>query len=534
MQFIGILGIILFIGIAYIFSKNRSAINWRTVFWGLGLQIFFALSILGTPAVSFTTTAILLLLVITYLLQVRFIPYIHSEYYPIASLRKLNSSIIILLGMIKMVILPVGIAYVFGKSNEILITHTINIIWGVTGIIWIARKFIQNKTFQLTPINSGLVAIAMSMSLGLSIAIVEISAGERGSVSYNVQQLSQAVGTFLSVPTKAGTSMIFGPLAEIKEPWYFLFFVQVLPTIVFFSAFISVLYYLGIIQTLIQEIAKFMSWSMKTTGAETLSCSGNIFVGQTEAPILIKPYLKKMSNSEIHAVMTGGFATIAGGVFAGFVAMGIDASYLISASVMSAPAALMLSKIFYPETDNSKTTGEVEMPDEQISDTLIGAAAQGTGDGLSLALNVGATLLSFIALIKVVDMGLGAISPSLNLNIIFGSVFQYLAFVLGVSPEDMQAVGSLLGNKIAINEFVAYGNLAELIKNNAISERSQAIATYALCGFANFSSIGIQIGGISPMAPERKSDIASLGFSAMWAGAFASWMTAAIAGMFIV
>lgn len=533
MQFIGILGIVLFIGIAYMFSNNRTAINWKTVLWGLGLQIFFALSILGSTVVSFTATALLLLLVLVYLIQICFTPYMRSDSYPIASLRQMNSSIIMILGIIKLGLLPVGLAYFFGKTNELLITHIINALWALVLLVWIVRKFTKNNFLQTTPLNSGFVAIAMSMSLGLCIAIVETSAGERGSISYNVQQLSVAVGNFLSIPTNAGASMIFGSLANIQEPWYFLFFVQVLPTIVFFSAFISVLYYIGIIQTIIQEIAKFMSWSMGTSGAETLSCSGNIFVGQTEAPILIKPYLKEMTNSEIHAVMTGGFATIAGGVFAGFVAMGIDASYLISASVMSAPAALMLSKIFYPETQESKTKGDVSISEEQLSDNIIGAAAQGTHDGLHLALNVGATLLAFIALIKVVDMGLGAISPSLNLNVIFGSLFQYVALVLGVSPEDMKAVGSLLGNKIAINEFVAYGNLAELIKNNAISERSQAIATYALCGFANFSSIGIQIGGISPMAPERKSDIASLGFSAMWAGAFASWMTAAIAGMFI-
>ncbi|MGL5955644.1 MAG: NupC/NupG family nucleoside CNT transporter [Brevinema sp.] len=533
MRFMGIIGILVFIGIAYLFSKNKKAINWRTVFWGLGLQVLFALAILGNITVSFSAAILFVLLIIIYLAKVRFAPFVCSEYYPIKAFRQMPRLLIVAISIIKFGILGVFLGYFFGKTHEGIVVNVLTGFWVFAAVVWVARKFCNNKYLHNMPINSGLIAGAISINLGLSIAIAEITSGEQGTIAYGMQQLSIGFGNFLSIPTNAGASMIFGALSEIREPWYFLFFVQVLPTILFFSAFISVLYYLGIIQILIQELALFMQWTMKTSGAETLSCSGNIFVGQTEAPILIKPYLKNMTKSEIHAIMTGGFATIAGGVFAGFIAMGIDAGHLISASLMSAPAALTLSKIFYPETEHSQTEGSVTMPNIKTSDNIIGAAAQGTMDGLQLALNVGAMLLAFIALIKVVNMGLGMINDSLSLDVIFGSLFQYVALILGVSVNDMQIVGSLLGNKITINEFVAFGNLSEFINNGVLSERSQVIATYALCGFANFGSIGIQIGGIAPMAPERKADIVSLGFSAMWAGAFASWMTAAIAGMFI-
>ena len=532
MRFMGIIGILVFMGIAYLFSKDRKKINWQTVAWGLGLQVLFAVTILGTITMSFFTAALLVLLMTVYLTKIRFAPW-SQNHNPIAWARTMPEWLIIVIAVLKMLVAMIVFGYFLGRSYEGAMTLTINIIWGAIVLIWLLRKYIKTEAFHNVPINSALAIMALNMSLGLSFAIAESSNGTQGTMAFHLQQLSIGVGNFLSIPSNAGASFIFGPLASIQEPWYFLFFVQVLPTIVFFSAFISVLYYLGIVQVLIEEIAQFMRWTMKTSGAETLSCAGNIFVGQTEAPILIKPFIKDMTNSEIHAVMTGGFATIAGGVFAGFVAMGIDAGHLISASVMSAPAALMLSKMFYPETENSQTKGDAPMPKIEVSDNIIGAAAQGTSDGLLLALNVGAMLLAFIALIKVIDMSLGMINDNLSLNVIFGSVFQYVAYLIGVSSQDMKTVGSLLGNKIAINEFVAVANLADLIKTNAISPRSAVISTYALCGFANFGSIGIQIGGITPLAPDRKKDIASLGFSAMWAGAFASWMTAAIAGMFV-
>ncbi|MDK2817971.1 MAG: NupC/NupG family nucleoside CNT transporter [Spirochaetota bacterium] len=532
MRFIGLIGIVLFMGLAYIFSKNRKAINWKTIAWGLGLQVSFAMTILGDVNISFITAGFLSLLITVYIAIIRFIPWCQNNH-PILWVRKTPSFMIVLMSVIKIFIIGISLGYFFGKESEILLTNVINIIWGVVILVWVARKFNNSALLQKTPINSILVLLAINMSLGLCISIAETTLGARGTISQNIQQLSIGVGNFLSIPTNAGASMIFGPLATIQEPWYFLFFVQVLPTIIFFSALISVLYYIGVIQVFIEELSQFMRWTMQTSGAETLSCAGNIFIGQTEAPILIKPYIKDMTKSEIHAVMTGGFSTIAGSVFAGLVAMGIDASYLISASIMSAPAALMLSKMWYPETESSKTTGDAHIPKIQISDNIIGAAAQGTAEGLQLALNVGAMLLAFIALVTVVNMGLGTLQEGLSLDYIFGHIFQYVALVMGVVPQDAQAVGTLLGSKIAINEFVAYGQLAEFVKNGTITPRSQAIATYALCGFANFSSIGIQIGGITPMAPERKTDIASLGFTAMWAGACASWMTATIAGIFI-
>jgi len=338
----------------------------------------------------------------------------------------------------------------------------------------------------------------------------------------------------------------------------------VLPTIIFFGGFMSVLYYLGIMQRVIEALARFMRWTIGTSGAETLSCTANIFVGQTEAPLLIKPFLDQMTRSELLTIMVGGFATIAGGVLAGYIAMGIPAGHLIAASVMSAPAALVIGKIVFPETEHSTTSGDVRLPEIDVGGNVIEAAANGITDGLKLAVNVGAMLIGFIALIAVVDSLLilldRLIDGSLmggayaayafdtlwspvkgeyvgvfpgSLQTLFGSLLKPLAWLMGVPWADAAAVGNLLGIKISLNEFVAYGALGSYINEGAMSERAVIISTYALCGFANFSSIGIQIGGISAVAPGRKSDLAKIGLKAMFGGALASWLTATIAGMLL-
>jgi CNT family concentrative nucleoside transporter len=277
---------------------------------------------------------------------------------------------------------------------------------------------------------------------------------------------------------------------------------------------------------------------MGTSGSESLSASGNIFVGQTEAPLLVRPYVGSMTNSELMAVMTGGFATIAGGVLAAYVGMGVEAGHLIAASVMSAPAALVMAKLMYPETEESATAGEVKLAVESPYVNLIDAAAEGAGAGLRLALNVGAMLLAFIALVAVVNAGFGKIGglfgfEALSLEWLLGQVFRPLAWLMGVPWEEADQVGALLGIKTVINEFVGYAEMERMVADGLLSERSEAIATYALCGFSNFSSIAIQIGGIGGIAPERKSDLARLGLRAMIAGSLACFQTATIAGMLL-
>ncbi len=315
-----------------------------------------------------------------------------------------------------------------------------------------------------------------------------------------------------------------------------IFAFHILPTVIFFGALMSVLYHFGLIQRLVRSLAWVMNKTMGTSGSESLSAAANIFVGQTEAPLVIKPYIMGMTMSELMAVMTGGFATVAGGVLAAYARFGIDPGHLLAASVMSAPAALVMAKIMYPETEESKTQqGKLDTPAPETSNVL-DAAAAGATDGLKLALNVAAMLIAFIALIAMADwllsVGGNLIGlEGLSLSRIFGWVFYPLSWCMGVAEADLMTFGELLGAKIAINEFVAFVELGHA--SATMDPRSTVIATYALCGFANFSSIGIQIGGISGIAPERRSDLAVIGLKAMAGGAMASWITACIAGLLL-
>jgi CNT family concentrative nucleoside transporter len=331
----------------------------------------------------------------------------------------------------------------------------------------------------------------------------------------------------------AGSEFIFG---EGFTEHFFAF--KVLPTIIFFSSVIAILYYLGVLQWVVKGFASVMMKLLGTSGAESLSASANIFVGQTEAPLLIRPYVGAMTRSELMAVMSGGMATVAGGVLAVYIGMGISAGHLIAASVMSAPAALVMAKLMVPETEHSRTAGKVEMSIELPYVNVIDAAAQGAADGLKLALNVGAMLLAFLGLIALINgilepIGAALGAPGLDLEGILGILLSPLAWVMGVPWEEARAVGGLLGVKTGANELIAYDSLSEMIRAGELSERSQVIATYALCGFSNFSSIAIQIGGIGGIAPERKADLARLGLRAMVAGSLACFQTATIAGLLI-
>jgi len=357
--------------------------------------------------------------------------------------------------------------------------------------------------------------------------------------------------------TTEGARFVFGNLAlspGTADSLGFFFAFQVLPTIIFFSSLMAILYHLGVMQRIVQAVAWVVSRTLGTSGAESLSVSANIFVGQTEAPLVIRPYLEKMTRSELMAVMTGGMATIAGGVMAAYIQLLGDpyaqvrglaleaarlqfAEHLLGASVMAAPAALLLAKMLIPETGQPLTAGTVRVSIERTTRNVIDAAAAGASDGLKLALNVGAMLIAFIALIAMLNHLLGwaggLVGVELSLERLFGWTLAPVAWLIGVPWSDATQFGALVGTKIVVNEFVAYLNLSTLIGQNALSDKAIVMATFALCGFANFSSIAIQIGGIGPLAPSRISELAELGLRAVLAGTLANMMTATIAGVLI-
>ena len=440
----GIIGIALLVGIAFIFSNNKSRISWRLVFGGLALQLVFAILIL---------------------------------------------------------------------KGEDLRSFFFILAWPKDFFNWISYFFVLVLNF-----------------------------------------------------TSAGAKFIFGDLA--KPPGtegslgsFFAF--QVLPTIIFFASLMSVLYYLGIMQLIVKGMAWIMARTLGTSGAESLSNSANVFVGQTEAPLVIKPFINKMTKSEILTVMVGGMATIAGGVMAAYIqilgsayavkhgipleqAQQLFATRLLGASVMAAPAGIVIAKILFPETEEPVTKGTVKIEVEKNASNVIEAAANGAADGWKLAINVGAMLLAFIALIALINYLLLGVGDLINVNdtlvakfgqplsfqLIIGLVLQFVAFGIGVPWQDALNFGSLLGIKIVLNEFVAYTEMGTLVEmGKIINEKSILMLTYALCGFANFSSIAIQMGGIGPLAPDRKSDIAALGIKAVIGGVLATLMTATLAGL---
>ena len=334
----------------------------------------------------------------------------------------------------------------------------------------------------------------------------------------------------------AGSDFLFKSFSNnIVEGPLMNFAFRILPTLIFFSSLITVLYHLGVMQFLVKNTARIMQKTMGTSGSETLCISGNIFVGQTEAPLLVQPFVSTMTNSELTAVMIGGFATVAGGVMAMYVSMLGDvpgiAGHLLAASIMSAPAALVVAKIIYPETEESKTKGDLVISIENNDDNVMEALSRGATNGMKLAANVAAMLIAFVAMIAMINALLGIFGFSLEQ--ILGLIFSPLAWTMGVPWNEANLVGSLMGKKLVLTELIAYGDLSSSISNNLLSERSAIISSYALCGFANFASIGIQLGGIGGIAPERRKDISKLGVKTMFGGALASLLTATIAGILI-
>ncbi len=362
-----------------------------------------------------------------------------------------------------------------------------------------------------------------------------------------------------------GAQFVFGALAKgpgQPDSLGMIFAFQVLPTIIFFASFMAILYYLGVMQRIVQGIAWFMARMMGTSGAESLDVAANVFIGQTEAPLVIRPYIASMTNSELFTIMTSGMAHISGGVLAAYMqilglafakwqGVPVDAAqvyfagHLLAASIMAAPATMVVAKMLIPESGEPLTRGTVRITVERTQHNVIEAAASGASDGVRLAINVAGMLIAFIAAIYLLNSilgyfgdvsGLNAVCQAqfgkpLSLELLFGMVFQFIAVAIGVPWHDALNVGSLMGVKLVVNEFVAYLRMADLVAAGQLSSKSIVIATYALCGFANFSSIAIQIGGISPLAENRRSDIAKLGLRAVLGGTIATWMTASIAGL---
>jgi CNT family concentrative nucleoside transporter len=419
-----VVGLVVILGIAYLWSSDRRAIDRRTVAWGLGLQVVFALIVLRTDTGRWAFS-------------------------------RLGSAINYLLDFAS-----VGSGFVFGPLGD--------------KTVW---------------------PRVMTNVLG---------------------------------PEGARYGVILG--------------FQVLPTIIFIAALFAILYYFGVMQLVVRAFAVGMHRVMKASGAESLNVAASIFMGQTEAPLTIRPYLPKMTESELMTVMTSGMAHISGGIMAAYILFGIEAQHLLTAVIMTAPGTLMMAKMFVPETEVPETMGTVRLQVEQTDVNVIDAAGRGTGEGLHLALNVGAMLISFIALVALVNGVLGYVGHwvgglvaghpfELSLQVVFGWVFAPIAWAMGVPWRDATTVGNLLGTRMALNEFVAYSQLGAL--KGSLDPRSFTIATFALCGFANFSSIGIQIGGIGALAPTRRHDLARLGFRAMVAGTLANFLTATIAGFLL-
>ncbi len=445
----------------------------------------------------------------------------------------------------------------------------ISLIRGIIGLIvllGIAFIFSNNKK----QINWRLVGSGIILQILFAILIVKGDALGRffTPLAYPLYFFKWLSGLFVLLLnfTSEGAIFVFGNLAKApgtKDSLGMFFAFSVLPTIIFFASLTSILYYLGIMQKVIKAMAWVMQKVMGTSGAESLSCTANIFVGQTEAPLLIKPFIKTMTNSELLTIMIGGMATIAGGVMAAYIqilghsyaelhnvplqqAQLMFATHLLGASFMAAPAAMLISKVLFPETENPVTKGTVKLEVEKNSSNIIEAAAAGAGDGVHLAINVAGMLIAFIALIALINYMLQGIGyffgfnhiliqnfgQPLNLQLILGFVFQAIALAIGVPTDSILQFGSLFGTKIVLNEFVAYVDLGSMITNKTIiNEKAIYMVTYALCGFANFSSIAIQIGGLAPMAPERRSDIAKLGLKAVLGGSLATLMTATLAGI---
>jgi len=400
---------------------------------------------------------------------------------------------------------------------------------GIVVLLVIAVLFSNNRK----AINLRTVLGALAIQIGFAALILYVPYGRDA-----LQATANGVSNVIAYGNE-GINFVFGGLADPSNVG-FIFAVKVLPIIVFFSGLISVLYYLGIMQAVIKVIGGALQAALGTSKAESMSAAANIFVGQTEAPLVVRPYIKNMTQSELFAIMAGGTASIAGSVMAGYAGMGVPLTYLIAASFMAAPAGLLFAKILFPQTEQFNDK-QPETDDSEKPTNVLEAMAGGASAGMQLALNVGAMLIAFVGLIALVNGILGGVGGwfgygDLTLQSIFGWIFKPLAYLIGVSWDESAIAGQMIGMKLAVNEFVGYLEFAKYLQPDTavvLSEKTKAIITFALCGFANFSSIAILIGGIGGMAPNRRGDVARLGLKAVVAGTLANLMSATIAGLFI-
>jgi CNT family concentrative nucleoside transporter len=473
---ISLLGIFAMIGIAVLLSSDRRSISWRLVTMGIGLQILLAAVFFNSQSWTFSRDC--------------------DRYSQLASIDDKAT-------------LP---EEVVAKSDCKTVGALI--------------EAVQKEKLSADEVDT-------MLSAG-----VTLPRYRNGAVFYVVESFFDVIKRSV----EAGTGFVFGanPDADAADNQTHArailttFAFGVLPTVIFFASLMSVLYYVGVMQKLIRVMAWVMQKTLGVSGAESLAAAANVLVGHTEAPLVVKPYIAGMTRSELNALMVGGFATISGSLMAIFASDGVSAGHLLTASIISAPAALVLAKVLQPETEEPKSVEASEAEMEQNATNLLQAAANGASEGLQLALNIGAMLIAFLALIMFIDILLqgagGLVGLDISLAKIFGVVFFPLAWVMGIETADCAIAGDMLGKKMVLNEFVAYLQLIGP-DGQAISERSRVILTYALCGFSNFGAIGIQMGGIGPLAPNRKNDIAQLGLRAMIGGMLACCITACVAGM---
>ncbi len=540
LNLIGIPGLILLLGASWALSYHPRRVRLRPILWGVALQLMLGLTVLRDDGWSFVGMSLIGMLVVAYIAD-----------------RGRHGLRLGTRGT------ALGVAAAAALGGALTLLPAPVLAWTAVGLI--AFLAVSRRL----PLAAGWGSLAGGLLVidGIAWLFVARIAG---------RELFARIGigvTELLTLADYGSRFLFGNLVD--ESLYFpspdagwpgfgyLFAFKLLPVIVFFGGLMAVLYHLGIMQRTIESLSRFLRWTIGTSGAETLCCSANIFIGQTEAPLLIRPYVERTTSSELLTLMVAGFATLSGGSIAAYAAMGIPADHLIAASVMSAPAALLIAKIIYPELGHPETAGDVALPRVDSGANVIEAATSGIGDGLKLAVNVGAMLIGFIALIAVVDSALNALdawidgrllggaevvyaasglSPAVaefegvvpgSLQALFGLVLQPLARVLGIPAAEAATVGSLIGLKLSLNEFVAYTVLRQHMAEGLLSERSIALATYALCGFANFGSVGIQIGGFGALAPGRRAELSRFSIKAMLGGAIASFTTAAIASLFL-
>ena len=467
-RFSALIGFVVILGIAFLLSNNKRAIRWRTVGWGLALQIIIAITVLKGELIAQTFAPIAL------------------------PLERYGAAILFI--VLAIVVYQIAVRMPLSARRP----------------IWYAF---------------GVVSLYLFLTFNL--------------LAYLFERLKDIVNNLMSY-TAEGSKFVFGPLGDPANP-VLIFATRVLPTIIFIASIFAVLYYVGVMQVVVRFFAKLMTRFMGVSGAESTSVAASIFMGQTEAPLTIRPFLPDMTMSELMTIMTAGMAHVSGAIMAAYVMIAkVDVIHLLTAVIMTAPGAIMMAKIIVPEVEQPKTGGDVEVVVPKQDVNVIDAAGRGAIEGLHLSLNVAGMLIAFIALVALVNGMFGymhnvwAWFPA-SLDIVLGWIFRPIAWAMGVAWKDTLTIGNLLGTRMVLNEFVAFAKLGDIIKANphALDPRSFVITTYALCGFANFSSIAIQIGGIGSLAPTRRGDLARLGMRAMFAGTLANFLTATIAGMLL-